>query len=322
MGTLASASSESVLNILDRNRFTFSAEIIPPRNGTDFETVFNVVDQLRTSGFDFISVTHGAGGSLRGGTMPIAHYAQNAAKVTAIAHLTCRGVSREDLENILIDHHYFGIHNVLALRGDSPDGIGVPFTPAKNGYSYAHELVTQMHKMNQGEYLSRPGFDKDPDKRTGIKTSFTIGVASYPEDSIDTRLQYLKMKKDAGAHFSITQMIFDIDLFAEFYAEVVDAWGHDFPVLPGIRIPNSWKMLDRMVTKFQIRIPRALQKAMRAAENKGADAMKNVGQEWALEFISELYKMGIKGVHFFIMSDAPGAQTVREKFIESGKLNA
>ncbi len=296
---------QSVLDILHQNDFSFSAEIIPPRNGTDFTEVFENIRRLKEAGFHFISVTHGAGGSLRGGTLPIAHYASSHENLTAIAHFTVRNVSREDIENQLIDHHYFGIHNILALRGDSPDGIDATFTPAPNGHQYAYELVEQIAAMNRGEYLVRKNFDPEGPYRKGMPTRFCIGVASYPEDPGAESIEYLAKKIEAGAHFSITQMIFDAKIFEEFYLKIVNKFGHSFPVLPGLRIPVSVKQLERMKNKFGIKVPGNLLNAMREAEPRGKEAMEKVGIEYMKTMIADIRRLGIRGAHLFIMGD-PG----------------
>lgn len=313
MSSGSSLPGKSVLEILNKNLFSFSAEIIPPRNGTDFESVFADIGKLKNAGFDFISVTHGAGGSLRGGTLPIAHYAQNAVGLSAIAHLTCRNASREDLENSLVDHHYFGIHNILALRGDPPDGMGQNFAPSPGGYAYAKELVNQIREMNNGRYLVRKNFDKDGEYRLGLQTRFCIGVASYPEDEPEKAIEYLAQKKENGAQFTITQMIFDADIFENFMKGVVGRWGHDFPVLPGIRIPSSLKQIERMRDKFGANIPKELMHEMKKADSISPEACRQVGQEWAVQFIQRARTLGIKGIHLFIMGDSATAETVRNK---------
>ncbi|MCS6984363.1 MAG: methylenetetrahydrofolate reductase [Leptospiraceae bacterium] len=300
---MKSEGTPTVLEILDRESFTVSAEIIPPRNGADITEIFQQINELHEAGFHFISVTHGAGGSLRGGTLPIAHYAQTKQNMTAIAHLTCRGFSREDLENILIDHFYFGIRNILALRGDPPTGSEGTFEPHPRGYRFAYELIAQIRNMNEGRYLVRPHFDPPGEYRPGLPTNFCIGAASYPEDPEPQRLEYLVKKKEAGAEFSITQMVFDLRVLEDFYARVTELWGHSFPILPGIRIPTSLTQLERLEKKFGVSIPRDLRQSMANAENKGAQAMHRVGEDWAVEFVEACRKMGIKGIHMFIMGN-------------------
>ncbi|MES0490801.1 MAG: methylenetetrahydrofolate reductase [Leptospirales bacterium] len=302
--------AESVLDILKKNKFTYSAEIIPPRNGTDFKEVFSSIATLTEGGFDFLSVTHGAGGSLRGGTMPIAFQAQNAYKMTSIAHLTCRGQSKEELENSLIDHHYFGIHNILALRGDPPDGINEKFVKAEGGFEYAHELVDLIAQKNRGEYIKRKGYDDENEFRRGMETRFCIGVAAYPEDPDGNDIEYLRIKKEKGAQFCITQIVLNNDLFFSFFEKVYTLWGNYFPVLPGIRIPTSWKQLSRMHEKFGISVDADLYADME--KNKDSkEAMREVGMSWAREFIEELKIGGVPGVHIFVMGDPDTAVSVR-----------
>ena len=300
---------DSVIDILEKNKFTFSVEIIPPRNGTDFLDVFSIIEKLQQAEFDFISVTHGAGGSLRGGTLPIAYHAQNAYNLTAIAHLTCRGSTQEDLENMLIDHHYFGIHNILALRGDPPDGINSDFKKPDGGFEYAYELIKLISQMNQGKYSKRAGFDEDKEYREGMKTRFCIGVACYPEDSPETRLQYLKAKIDSGADFGITQIVLNEDIFFSYHEQVAEFYQEKFPILPGIRIPGSFKQLQRMRDKFGISVSDELWNSMEKQTSK--EDMLKVGIEWSMKFIDKLKSKNVPGVHFFIMGDPSAAINVK-----------
>jgi len=302
--------SPSVIDIISQKKFTYSAEIIPPRNGTDFLEVFSFIRDLKKGDFDFISVTHGAGGSLRGGTLPIAYHTQSQFGMTSIAHLTCRGNSREELENILIDHHYFGLHNILALRGDPPDGINSDFKNVSGGFHYAWELVELIKNLNEGNYLTREGYDKEKVK-TGMKTRFCIGVASYPDDHSGKDIEYLKVKKDAGANFSITQLVFDPERFFSFYEKVDKQVAAGFPVFPGIRIPSSFKQLSRMKEKFGISVSIDLLNAMEKAQDN-PDEMKKIGFEWSLRFIEKLKQNNFPGIHFFIMGKPQEAIDVRK----------
>lgn len=303
---------KSVVEILSEKDFSYSAEIIPPRNGTDFYEVFSHIAKLEESGFDFISVTHGAGGSLRGGTLPIAYHAQNAFGMTSIAHLTCRGMTAEELENLLIDHHYFGIRNILALRGDPPDGINESFKAVSGGFSYAHELISLIKNINNGHYLKRKGFDRSSNSyRDGIKTHFCIGVACYPEDKDGKDIEFLKVKKDTGAQFAISQITFDYDLFAKFFDKCSQLWKDSFPIIPGIRVPSSYQQVKRMREKFGIMVPESLMEAMEKASGS-EDAMMEVGIKWSSQFIESIKSLGVKGVHFFIMGHPDQAILVKQ----------
>ena len=304
----------SVLKILHTNTFSFSAELIPPRNGSDFDSIFSQIDLLAKNNFHFVSVTHGAGGSLRGGTLPICHFAQEKNNLSSIAHLTCRS-SKEELENSLIDHHYFNINNILALRGDPPDGFDTEFKPAPGGFRYAYQLIQQISNMNKGLYLVRKNFDKDAEYREGKPTSFCIGAACYPEE--DPNLEYLQLKRQCGAHFAISQMIYDINLLKIFYNKITNLFGHDFPIIPGIRIPSSYKQLLHVKTKFGITVPDSLLHALEKASTISDEEMEKVGLEWMIHFVEGIQKIGYKGVHLFIMNKPKLAIDLKNGFMKS-----
>src|SRR5579862_2128038 len=117
----SSGNQQSIVDLL-KTKKTLSAEIIPPRNGAETEVILGQIAELKKVPVDFISVTKGAGGSLRGGTLPIAQMIKTRFDICSLAHFTCRDYTIEEIENNLMDHHYFGVHNILALRGDPPDG--------------------------------------------------------------------------------------------------------------------------------------------------------------------------------------------------------
>ncbi len=164
-------------DVLRHNRFTLSAEVMPPRNGGEQSAVLSQVEQLIAAGAHFLAVTKGAGGSLRGGSLPIAQAIKECFGVPAIAHFTCRDLVPEEVENQLVDHHYFGIRNILALRGDPPDGQP-EWRAREGGYSYAYELIEQIRDLNAGRYLVRQG---GPAPSSQEPTDFCIGAAAYPE---------------------------------------------------------------------------------------------------------------------------------------------
>ncbi len=290
-----------ILETLQDNTFSFSAEVIPPRNGTSSDAIFSSIDSLSQVGFHFISVTHGAGGSLRGGTMPICHYALNQKNIVPIAHLTCRGVTREDLENTLVDHHYFGIDNILALRGDPPDGLGQIFQKVPNGFGYAYELVQLITNMNQGRYIVRKAFDKKTNYKEGIPTNFCIGVACYPEDKHG--IEYLEIKKKAGAHFGITQMAYDFNILKDFLLQIKKKWPENFPILPSLHIPHSYERLLYIRDKFGVSISPNLLLRMERASKVSKEAMLKEGITWSKEMVDQLIDLKAPGVHLFIMNN-------------------
>jgi methylenetetrahydrofolate reductase (NADH) len=135
--------------VVGRGRFTLSAEVTPPRNGAEQAAVLDQMGRLVAAGAQFLAVTKGAGGSLRGGSLPIAQAIKEHFGVPAVAHFTCRDLLPEQVENLLIDHHYVGIRNLLALRGDPPDGQPA-WAPRPGGYRYAYELAEQIRGLTGG----------------------------------------------------------------------------------------------------------------------------------------------------------------------------
>src|SRR3954470_20912017 len=130
---------QKLTEVLAQGWFTLSAEVIPPRNGSEQRKVLEQVQALIGAGAQFLAVTKGAGGSLRGGSLPIAQAVKEQFGVPCVAHFTCRDLTSAEVENQLMDHHYFGIRNILALRGDPPDGQA-EYLPREGGHLYAYQL--------------------------------------------------------------------------------------------------------------------------------------------------------------------------------------
>lgn len=293
--TLGYTIDKTVTEVLKSKSFTVSAEVVPPRNGEDQAQTFLKLKRIIDSGVDFLSVTKGAGGSLRGGSLPIAQAIKEKLNRPCIAHFTCRDLVPEEVENQLMDHHYFGIRNILALRGDPPMGQ-TDWKPREGGYSYAYELVNHVMKMNRGEFLKRKDFSVESRE----KTQFCIGVAAYPEHpDTEERREFIKVKFAAGAEYAITQMLFDPDMYERFLNEV-RGMGFAQPVLPGLRILKSKKQAKIMEQRFQCSVPSWYIKEL---PDEGQDAsMDNLLQPF-FRLVESLKKTGAHGVHLFVLAD-------------------
>lgn len=283
---------QKMSDILKQNSFTISAEVIPPRNGTPQTEIIHQIDQLIKNKAQFLSVTKGAGGSLRGGSLPIAQVIKDHFKVPAIAHFTCRDLSPEEVENQLMDHHYFGIRNILALRGDPPQG-STDWQPLANSYPYAYQLIEQINKMNQGQFLEREGY-KVANK---INTDFCIGAAAYPDEiDFEKRTRFFKLKVQAGAEYGITQMLYDIDSYKRFLDELAQEKSF-VPILPGFRILKTQKQALLMKNRFQISMPDSILKSLPVEENHKQSI------EVFLKLIQDFKAAGAPGLHLFVLSD-------------------
>jgi len=275
-----------------QGRFTLSAEVIPPRNGAEQAVVLDQVAQLVASGAQFLAVTKGAGGSLRGGSLPIAQVIKEQFGVPCIAHFTCRDLLPEVVENHLMDHHYFGIRNILALRGDPPDGQS-NWQPNPGSHRYAHKLIAQIRNLNLGTYLPRP----NGPAAGQVATDFCIGAAVYPEHpSPPERIDFFRRKVDAGAEYAITQMVFDPDAYGRFLDSCEKA-GLDIPVLPGTRVLRSRNAARRTAEKYAVSIPDSTLRALPSLQDPD-------GSQRALDLfmplVERLRHLGAPGIHLFV----------------------
>jgi methylenetetrahydrofolate reductase (NADPH) len=285
---------KKIIDVLKQDKFTFSAEIVPPRNGEDQSVTLEKLRKTIESGVDFLSVTKGAGGSLRGGSLPITQAIKEHFSRPCIAHFTCRDLNAAEVENQLMDHHYFGIRNILALRGDPPMGI-TDWEAREGGYDYAYQLVEHIQNLNQGKFMKRQGYDVSALE----KTDFCIGVAVYPEHlDPKERVEFSRLKFEAGGEYGITQMIFDPDCYERFLQEMASI-GVNKPVLPGLRILKSKKQAAVMEKRFHCRVPEWYLKAL--PDENGTDHSAVLPP--FLKLVEEMKKRGAPGVHLFVLGD-------------------
>jgi methylenetetrahydrofolate reductase (NADPH) len=217
--------------------------------------------------------------------------------IDAVPHILCQGFTREETEDALIELHYLGIRNVLAVRGD--DVVhDKPERPDRSANTYASDLVGQIVRMNDGKYLE--------DLVDARPTDFCIGVGGYPEKHIEAPnlawdIANLKRKVDAGADYVVTQMFFDNRHYFNF-VEQCRAAGITVPIVPGLKILAARSHLQSLPRTFAAEIPEALADAVRAVDTNARAA--DIGVAWATEQSTELLAGGAPGIHFYIMSTA------------------
>jgi methylenetetrahydrofolate reductase (NADPH) len=300
MPSLPFRADEKLTEVLRKQKFTLSAEVIPPRNGAEQGKVLEQIQTLIQSGAQFLAVTKGAGGSLRGGSLPIAQAIKEQFKVPCIAHFTCRDLSPEEVENHLMDHHYFGIRNILALRGDPPDGQ-TNWTAKPGGYSFAYQLIEQIKNLNSGTYLKRTG---GPEHAATEKTDFCIGAAAYPEHPNENeRLEFFKIKITKGAEYGITDMVFDPDVYGRFL-DLCSKNKIKVPILPGTRLLKSKAQADRMAKKFKVTVPKSIYDQLPSEDDP--DALKK-SVALFLKSVDRMKSLGAPGIHIYVIADTNGA---------------
>jgi methylenetetrahydrofolate reductase (NADPH) len=285
---------DKLVDILKNQSFTLSAEIIPPRNGAQQAQILEQISELVSAGVKFLSVTKGAGGSLRGGSLPIAQVIKDHFSRPAIAHFTCRDLTPEDVENQLMDHHYFGIRNILALRGDPPQGI-TNWIPNEKSYPYAYQLIKQIAELNNGKFLSRDSTQEISTSKD--RTDFCIGAAAYPDEKDPTaRVEHFRLKVDAGAQYGITQMLYDVESYSRFQNEL-EKYKIKIPILPGLRILKSQTQALKMQQRFQMNLPSKFIQSLPKDENE------DTAIEVFTRLVEDFRKAGAPGVHVFVLSD-------------------
>jgi methylenetetrahydrofolate reductase (NADPH) len=276
--------------LLETRRPIFSFEFFPPKTPEGVEALFEAIEALKPLEPDYVSVTYGAGGATRDGTVEIATRIKRDHGIETMAHLSCVGETREGLRALLDRFHEAGIENVLALRGDPPRGE-TNFAQPEGGLGSAAELT---HFID-GDY------------------GFTIGGACFPEvhpeaTDLDADLTYLKTKVDAGARFLITQLFFDNAVYWDF-VEAARERGIDVPIIPGIIPIASYAQVARICKLCDASIPPALEQAM---ESLGGDeeAERLLGVAYAAQQCEELLAGGAPGIHFYALNRAPGVRAV------------
>lgn len=303
-----------------KGKTLFSFEIIPPQKGKSIQELYDNINPLMefnppfidvtTSREEFIYIDKGNGlldkklTRMRPGTLGICASIKHKYNVDTIPHVLCGGFTKEETEYLLVDCHYLGIDNVMALRGDAMKDEKY-FIPKNGGNEFAVDLVKQIKQLNDGKYL-HDVLDVDN------KSDFCIGVAGYPEKhlespSLQSDLKRLKEKVDAGADYVVTQMFFDNSKYFEF-VEKARAMGITIPIIPGIKPIAVKKHMQLLPQVFRVDLPEELINSIEACKN--ASEVKHVGIEWAIHQSLELKKAGIPVLHYYSMGKSENIRQI------------
>lgn len=287
-----------------------SFEIIPPRRGGSLQSLMKLVSEIAVHKPPFIDITsHPAVISYedgpqglrrvvkrkRPGTLGVCALVQHKFGIDAVPHVICRGFTKEETEDFLIELHYLGIDNVLAIRGDD-NGYDKPLAMGRSNNPFARDLVEQLDSMNHGRYLDK-NQSSDP-------TTFCIGVSGYPEKHFEAPnmaedIKNLKAKVDAGAEYIVTQMFFNNQHYFRFVDDCRSA-GISVPIIPGLKILSSERQLSMLPKTFWCELPEELVANARAVEPK---KIVEVGIEWTVRQSKELLKEGVPSLHYYIMQN-------------------
>lgn len=260
-----------------------SFEFFPPKSEAAGEKLWQAIGRLAPLGPDFVSVTYGAGGSTRDRTHACVKRMIDETTLKPAAHLTCVAASKDEVESVIDDYAAAGVRHVVALRGDMPD-MGA-FKAPENGYAGSVELVAALAK--------RGGFE--------------ITVSAYPEKhpesaSLDSDIDLLKAKIDAGATRAITQFVFDTEAHLRFRDKLAAA-GITIPVIAGIMPTTNFTGAQRMAEACGAAVPQWLADAYEGLEND-ADTRKQIAASVAIDQCRQLIDEGFGHLHFYTLNQA------------------
>ena len=272
-------------------KFGLSFELFPPKTSAGEQELFLHVGRLIAFRPDFVTCTYGAGGSTRQKTLEIVEQVRRRFHCAVASHLTCVGSTVDELRTYLEEAARREISNIVALRGDPPQGQST-FQTIEGGLSYANELVT----------LIRSEFPQ-----------FGVAVAGYPEThreatSPEADLENLKRKVDAGADVVITQLFYDNTDFWQFRERCQRA-GIRVPIVPGILPVTNLAQIQRIASLCGARLPHDFEAALnRCAES--ADDQFAVGVDFATRQVQSLVDRGVPGIHFYVLNKSPATAGV------------
>ena len=271
--------------------FNISIEIFPPKTAAGDEALRKHMQSLAAHEPAFMSCTYGAGGSTRDRTINWCQEIQNDFQRTAMAHFTCVGSTRDELVSWLDAASAAGIHNIMALRGDPPEGQE-NFTAIEGGLSYANELVELIQSH---------------------ASEFGIGVAGYPEKhleapSMDVDLQNLKRKVEAGGDAIFTQLFFVNDHFLRF-RDACNSLGISIPIVPGIMPITDFARIQRITAMCGTDFPADLASRLEAVKDD-KEAQFKIGVEFAIEQCRQLRDAGVPGIHFYALNKSQACQEI------------
>ena len=306
-----------ITEILNESKKPFpSIEIVPPLNGMNKDELLGTIRSFMEFAPKYINVTcHRDEYAFRkeaNGTYSrhlvrnrISEVAVCAAiisefNVNVVPHVICGGASAEELESDLYNYRFLGISNIMALRGDSVTGEK-RFVPHPEGYAHANELVEAIRHF---------------DEQTG--ESFCIGVGGYPEKhfecaNIETDIENLKRKVDAGADYIITQMFFDNKVFYRF-VDLCRKAGINVPIIPGLKPLSTARQVALLPQSFSLDIPKELTEAIAQAGDDKEEVYR-IGTQWCAAQCKDLLAHGVPAVHFYTMGKPRNiTEIMRESF--------
>ena len=272
-------------------KFGLSFELFPPKTEAGVQGLAFHLDRLAAFNPSYMTCTYGAGGSTQDRTLEVISTVRQKYNMPVATHLTCVGSTVDQLRSYLERARILGVHNVVALRGDPPQGE-TTFRAVAGGFSYANQLV---------EFIRSEFADMG------------IAVAGYPETHVEAPspaddLANLKRKVDAGADAVITQLFYDnADFFA--FRDKCEALGIKVPLVPGLLPVTNGAQIQRITSLCGAKLPAEFLAALSRHED-GSAGQFEVGVEFAAKQTAELVAAGVPGIHYYVLNKSEATERV------------
>ncbi len=281
-----------VKDILNNEKKVFSFEFFPPKTDKGAANLYSALSELKELHPDYVSVTYGALGSTQEKSLNVIRKIHGDLGVEVMAHYTCIGGSEEKVDAFLEEIIPIGVENILALRGDAPEGMSLQDALGNSPFHYAIDLVKYIKKKTD---------------------RFSIGVAGYPEKhpeakTMEEDIQYLKAKVDAGADFIVTQLFFNNADFFSFRDQAEKA-GITVPIIPGIMPLENFKQIEKITSMCGAKVPDDLKAYLTDRAISDEDKI-TYGVSYTTKQCQELLAGGVKGIHFYTLNKSSATREI------------
>jgi methylenetetrahydrofolate reductase (NADPH) len=291
----------------------FSFEFFPPKTEAGTENLYLRMERMTNLRPIFVDITWGSGGSTKDLTMAISEYTQTYFGTEALMHLTCTGLTRDEIKGILLAARNAGIQNILALRGDPPKGA-LKWTPIPDGLNHAIDLV-KLIREEHGNYfcIGVAGFPEGHPHSEGFRTPQNTPSKDNGNSNSDStnnndrqnvysmqEIDYLKEKIDAGADFVLTQFFYDAQVFLDF-VDACRSKAIDVPIIPGMMPIQGYSSFEKMTKFCRTRVPASVWESL--AQIKANDEeVKSYGVQLCVDMCKALWQAGVPGFHFYTLN--------------------